>query len=195
MKAEELKKYKDNLYSSLSRDLDAFEKNFILISTGILAFSITFLKEIVKIDEATWLPLLFIGWLLLLISVGLMMLTFLSSVNGNNHLWKLVDTFLIDKRKFDNTDELTEDEVIEIKSKINEAFFEIKNRLKTIRSLAVLAFIIGFSFFSFFVGHNLYNENNKNKEVHIFQDEKKGTVIQIGNTKIITKDSVIINPR
>ena len=49
MTVAELKKYKDNLYGSLSKELSDFEKNFLLITGGTLAFSITFIKDIVKV--------------------------------------------------------------------------------------------------------------------------------------------------
>ena len=44
MDVEHLKKYKDNCYSALSRDLTEFEKNFLLVAGGTLAFLLHSLK-------------------------------------------------------------------------------------------------------------------------------------------------------
>ncbi len=192
MTIEELKKYKDGLYSSLSRDLDAFEKNFILISSGILAFSVTFINEIVKIENAVFLPMLFIGWAFILASIGLMMFAFLSSVNGHNELWKIVDDFIIQNKFFDATQVLVETEALKIKESTNEAFYKIKDRLKCLRSCAIWTFLIGVLLFSTFVGINLLNENNKDKTTKIV-NSKKGTItITTGVIETTTNDSIII---
>jgi hypothetical protein len=46
MNVGDLKKYKDNCYTALSRDITEFEKNFLFVSAGILAFSTTFIKTL-----------------------------------------------------------------------------------------------------------------------------------------------------
>lgn len=169
MKVEDLKKYKDGLYSSLSRDLDAFEKNFILISSGMLAFSITFIKDIVKIEGALWLPFLFIGWFLILCSIGFMMFAFLSSVNGSTSLWKIVDDYIVQEKLYDKAVDLTDTQTVFIKQATNDKFYEIKKRLKKLRNRAIWSFLIGVLCFSIFVSYNLYIENLK----HVKEDTEK----------------------
>ncbi len=188
MKVEELKKYKDSLYSSLSRDLEAFEKNFILITSAILAFSITFIKDIVKINEAVWLPILFIGWFLILIAVGVMMFAFLSSVNGSNELWKLTDNFLIEKKLFDSDTILIAKDALTIKTAVNKKFLKIKTKLKFLRISAIICFLLGFTFFSIFVSTNLYRENKEGKEIRVVS----GTLIKGTDSCTIKKDTIAI---
>lgn len=187
MKVEDLKIYKDSLYSSLSRDLDAFEKNFILISSGMLAFSITFIKDIVKINESIYLPLLFLGWLLILLAVGLMMFTFLSSVNGSNSLWKIVDDYIVQNKLYDKTRDLTPSQDEFIKEATNEELYRIKNRLKTLRKAAIWCFLFGVLFFGSFVSINIYRENeSKNKTT------RNEFAIKMEQKVIITNDSIVI---
>jgi hypothetical protein len=79
MKVGDIQKYKENLYSALSRDLSEFEKNFLLIAAGLLTFSITFIEQIVTLETAEFLFLLFLSWFLIALAIGLMMFTFLQS--------------------------------------------------------------------------------------------------------------------
>lgn len=192
MKVEELKKYKTSLYTSLSNNLEAFEKNFVLLSTGMLAFSITFIKDIVKIDEATYLFVLFIGWFFILLAIGLMMYAFLSSVAGSNKLWKLVDDYIVEKQKFDSNEELSNIEALNIKKDTNTELYRIKRRLKNMRITAVSSFLLGVFLFSIFVSLNLYRENIKSNSLEILNAKNKGSIIKTGGIEVITNDSVVI---
>lgn len=159
MTVEELKKYKDNLYTSLSRDLSEFEKNFLLISGGILAFTITFIKEIVEIESAILLICLYISWGFIIFSIGLMMWTFLRSSIASDSLWYEVDTFMLNNKLFKNEALLNDDQILEVKQKINDIFYRNKKKLRHCRLVAVVSFIIGISFLSIFVSINLNLEN------------------------------------
>lgn len=192
MKVEELKKYKSSLYTSLSNNLEAFEKNFILLSTGILAFSVTFIKDIVKIDEAICLYILFFGWLFILVAIGLMMYAFLSSVDGTNKLWKMVDDYIVKEKKFDPEEKLDDDEALKIKTETNTELFTIKKRLKYMRKTAVGLFLFGVLLFSTFVGINLYKENVKDNSLNIVNSKKSTITIKTGAIQTTTNDSIII---
>jgi hypothetical protein len=165
MTVSDLRKYKDNLYTSLSRNLSEFEKNFLLISGGILAFSISFIKEIVKIDEAFCLPILYISWGFIILSIGLMMVTFLKSSIASDELWTIVDNFILANRLYKDEKELDDSQVDTIKNEINSLFYRIKKTLKILRYLSVTAFIFGVMFLAIYVSINLTNENkNKSKD-------------------------------
>jgi len=163
MTVSDLKKYKDNLYSSLSRDLSEFEKNFLLISGGILAFSITFIKEIVSIDKANFLILLYISWGLIITAIGLMMITFLKSAGASDKLWSAVDNFIITNKLYKDEDVLETEQVDKVKKDINNIFYENKKHLKIIRYISVASFIAGVTFLAIYVSINLTNENNKSE--------------------------------
>lgn len=159
MNVKDLRTYKDSCYSALSRDLTEFEKNFLLVAGGILAFSITFIKDIIRIAKANFLPLLFIGWGLIIVSIGIMMYAFLKSANTSDELWKLTDDFIFANSLFNDDTDLTELQAKEIKGQISPLLNTSKARLKSWRNCAVISFLIGVLSFSSFVCINLINEN------------------------------------
>jgi len=181
MNVKDLRAYKDSCYSALSRDLTEFEKNFLLVSGGILAFSITFIKDIIKIANAQFLPLLFVGWGLIIVSIGIMMYAFLKSANTSDELWKLTDDFIITHSLFNDDTELTDLQAKEIKGKISPLLNFSKASLKSWRKYAVLSFLIGVFSFSTFVCINLVIEN----KMHSHKSESAIKEIHINDTLII----------
>jgi hypothetical protein len=193
MKVKELKDYKSNLYSTLSRDLSEFEKNFLLISGGILAFSITFIREIVAINVAEHLFLLYISWSFIIISIGLMMYTFLKSSIASDDLWEITDNFIISNKLYRDEDDLNVNQVDAIKKEVNETLYKNKKILRCIRFESVAAFIFGVVFLAIYVALNLSNENN-NKQAETVPTKSSNSIIYITKhinsqlTKTLTYD-------
>ncbi len=160
MDVEHLKKYKDNCYSALSRDLTEFEKNFLLVAGGLLAFSITFIKDIIKISDAQFLILLFLGWAFIITAIGIMMHAFLKSANASDQLWKITDDFIGANCLYDDKTELSDEQCQEIRGQINAILETNKQSLKKLRIVAVNVFLVGLVLFSIFIGINLIRENN-----------------------------------
>ena len=119
------------------------------------SFSITFIKDIVKIEDAENLYLLFIGWFLILVADGLMMYAFLFSVNGSTRLWKVADDFIISRDLYDNDTQLTLNQAQTVKQQINLKFYLIKKQLKNLRYAAIYCFVIGVFSFGSFVSFNI----------------------------------------
>lgn len=189
MNVKDLRDYKKNLTQSLNKNLEEFEKNFILISGALFAFSITFIKDIIDIDKAQMLPLLFTSWLLMALAMALMMWAFLYAANSGSELWQIVDKFIIKNKLYDDTSDLTAEQNHEIKTEIDKKFTSVKKNLKHQRYAAVLLFLAGIIAFAVFVSGNLYNENNKPPK-----PEKQETEIYIiGNNKTLQNaDTVTI---
>jgi hypothetical protein len=186
MKVKELKDYKSSLFASLSRNLSEFEKNFLLISGGILAFSITFIKEIVKIESASNITFLFISWAFIIISIGLMMYAFLRSSLASDELWALVDKFILKDKLFNDEQELSGEQITEIKFEVNNIFYESKKKLKYLRFISVGTFLVGLIFLSIYVSINLTQENklaNKNS----YEIKSSNDTIELSNDKDIIK--------
>lgn len=182
MNVKNLNQYKENCYSALSRDLTEFEKNFLLISGAILAFSITFIKDIIKINESEFLFLLFIGWFLIITSIGIMMHTFLKSADTSNMLSKIVDEFIEENNLYDEIRQLSDEESKTIKIKINSILHPCKERLKSYRKWVVNFFLFGVLSFALFVSLNLL-------------EEKKGSANKINSNtlhNVFFNDTVIL---
>jgi len=191
---KDLKEYKTRLYGSLSRDLSDFEKNFLLISAGILAFSITFIKDIVKIESALYISILFVSWLLIAISIGIMMFTFIRSAYASDNLWFIIDDFQAANNLFIDTDKIAPEDFSDIKRQTSKAFKKSKKQLKYMRLSAITLFLLGLSLFGFFTGINIYRENHNTKEINnpvsILYDTKTKK-ITIKDVKFSVTDTVI----
>jgi hypothetical protein len=158
MIVKDLKTYKDDCYAALSRDLTEFEKNFLLVSGGILTFSISFIKDIIKIANAEFLAFLFIGWGSIIVSIGIMMYAFLKSADASDHLWKLTDDFIVENSLYNEAENLSDSQAKAIKSKTSPFLNKSKGRLKNLRRWAVGFFLLGVFSFSLFVSINLVLE-------------------------------------
>lgn len=155
MKVEDLKKYKNSLYSSKSRDLASFERYFILICIGMLVFPMTLMNNVIKITEAEYLSLLAIGYCFVLLATFTIMYSFISSANGSDKLWKIVDNFIDYNMLYDNDSDLLDSQVKHIKTQTNSELCITKRRLKNMRHVAVLCLFTGITQFVVFVFFNL----------------------------------------
>ncbi|MDB5276360.1 MAG: hypothetical protein JWR61_1315 [Ferruginibacter sp.] len=182
MDVKSLNEYKQNCYTALSRDLTEFEKNFLLIAGAILAFSITFIKDIIKIAEADYLYLLFLGWLFIIVSIGIMMHTFLRSANASNDLLKLVDDFIENNGFYISETKLSSEHSKKIKTDVNAILYPCKSKLRAHRKFAVNTFLTGLVSFSLFVSLNLIDENGKDRNT---KDKKSVHTIFTNDTIII----------
>ncbi|MEO5985117.1 MAG: hypothetical protein ABIP80_06395 [Ferruginibacter sp.] len=143
MTVEELDVYKKELNAAFSRELSEFKKNFLLIAAGILAFSITFIKEIIKLDSSNYLYYLFCSWGLIIFSIALMMLTYLKSAKERDVIWKQVDDFIIDDELYTKDIKLNIEQTHKIKTAVNATRYREKKELRGMRLTAVGTFIIG----------------------------------------------------
>jgi len=197
MTIEELSKYRNSLYESLSKELSSFEQNFLLVSGATFTFSITFIKDIVKISDSISLPVLFLSWLLIGSSVAIMMYTYLKIVNVDNELASIVNDFMKNKGLFASGATLHEQDAIQIKNDTDSLVFNSKRVLKKLRFSAVTCFLIGILCFSFFISVNLWRENHKevNNSVDKSQpqniDNESIMIIKDDTIKVLATDSLI----
>lgn len=164
MKVGKLKDYKDELYKAMCRDITEFEKNFLLISTGLLAFTITFIKDIVKVDQSTLLWLLFIGWGCIITAVSLMMFAFLKSAWDSDRLAKISDDYVLTNNLYDDEADLTATQWAAWRGPLTARYLRSKRQLKRLRVTAVCFFIAGMVCISGYVGKNLAKEVKEKKE-------------------------------
>jgi hypothetical protein len=170
MKIKALNEHKKSLYEALCRDLTEFEKNFLFIAAGILAFSITFIKEIVKLDTSHFLFLLFLSWALIIGAIGVMMFTFLKSSKASDDLWKAADDFIQQHKLYDDEIEMTDQQCDEIKTTLSKIRYPVKDQLRTNRQIAIWLFLVGLVSLSIYVGINIFKEK---QGAHWFGDPSK----------------------
>jgi len=192
MTVKEIKAYKADRTADLARDLSSFETNFILLSGGLLAFSITFIKDIVKIQQADGIPMLFAGWFLLAVGLGLMMFAWLHSSNVSHELWKIVDKYVTEQRLFTDETIMTDDQVATLKKRINDYFLPAKVTLKRLRNWAVSTFLIGLTALAIFVGQNLLKEN---KTPETSNSDTRYLIFGKDSLKLNSADTILILKR
>lgn len=151
MKVSDLKGYKDSLYASLSRNLSDFEKNFILISSGILTFTITFLRDLLNQGNSECKQMLIIAWVLIILSIGIMMFTFLYSARASDELSKVVDKFILNYSLFENDTMLSNEQTKEIKEETDKRLNDSKQILFNLRIFSIVFFLVGVILLTFFV--------------------------------------------
>lgn len=72
-------KYADALREGMRYSIGKLDDQILYISSGALAISLTFIKDIVPLQQAVWLILLFLSWLMLTVCVGLSLYSHLHS--------------------------------------------------------------------------------------------------------------------
>jgi hypothetical protein len=161
MTVEDLHKYKNELTAGLNRNLSEFEKNFFLVSAGTFTFSVTFIKDIVKIQGSSHIFFLFFAWALIALSVGFIMYAFLASANKSGEIWTYVDNFITSNSLFTASTAINDLQANQIKKDILDILNKSKKHLKAVRYVASATFVVGIFSFAFFIAINLVAEQNK----------------------------------
>jgi hypothetical protein len=58
----EYEKHREQSWTDRQASSDEFDKNLLKFSSGALGLSLAFIKDIVPLEQATWLPLLYVSW-------------------------------------------------------------------------------------------------------------------------------------
>lgn len=161
MTVEEIRKYRTSLHATFTANTETFEKNSVFLSTGLLAFSFTFIKDMVKIETAEFLWLLFLSWGVIMFSIAVMIYYFLSSATGSDELWEIVDDSLTNNRLYDSSTVVPSEFAHELKIKTNKKLFDLKRTSRRMRRLSLWTFFLGVLIFALFVSWNLLKENTE----------------------------------
>jgi hypothetical protein len=76
-------KESDAAYETVNRDQAEYDKQLLTLSAGFLAVSIAFIKDVVPLKEAEFLPLLYGGFGLLVCCIFLVLSSYQVSIAGN----------------------------------------------------------------------------------------------------------------
>ncbi len=138
-----------NIFHKAISDSEAFfEKNLTYISAGALGISLTFIEKIVKLDESNGLHFLIIGWVLLVVTLA---------INLMSHL--ISKYFILKSQK-------------EYNNKVENLIPKIEKRnmiIDSINWLTVILLILGIASIVVFTSINAYNQKNtpKNETRHV----------------------------
>jgi len=171
MKLKELKQLREHYSKSSKETLIDFDKNFFWVTTGLFAFTVTFIKDIVNIKSAHWVIFLLISWLFFAFAIGFIILSYyLSAIDEGvifNRLEHIISQYPDEENLEVKTPKLAEDEAWKFNC----------------RFLSILAFLCGILSLGIFLTINFYWGNDE-----ISADKKKP---QTENPLVPSKDNPV----
>ena len=79
----EIQTHKTYLSGVIKDSQSEYSKQLLSLSSGVLALSVAFLKNLVSIALAIWLPLLYVAWALLLLTIFITLLAIKISIKAH----------------------------------------------------------------------------------------------------------------
>lgn len=79
---EEFCKHRDQAWEDITASSDEFDKSLLTYSSGALGLSLAFIKDIVKLDNATALPCLYWSWVFLTMCIILTIASYRFSIEA-----------------------------------------------------------------------------------------------------------------
>jgi hypothetical protein len=123
-------KYLDQLYKIYSSSTETSDKNFLFISSGALGLSVTFLKNIVDINNIKCFFILVISWSLLTISILLSLILHRNSI-------KFIDYLIVN--------------AYQTSTEVDLKASKMRSKAETISTLTIWTLIVGISLLVLFV--------------------------------------------
>ena len=80
---EAIRNYKKDLQEGIRYSIGKLDDQILYISSGALALSLSFIKDLVPLSQAIYLPLLFFSWISLTLSISLSLYSHLHSYNAH----------------------------------------------------------------------------------------------------------------
>jgi hypothetical protein len=99
MSDSDMEKYRQGLVDSIQKLNENFDKLLVTLSGGALALSITFLRDCVGSDQATHTYILFVSWILFVLSLTFILSEILFGLQAHKKAVDQVDEELIRKVK------------------------------------------------------------------------------------------------
>ncbi|NER15897.1 hypothetical protein [Spongiivirga citrea] len=163
---------RENIFNTIEKVEDDFEKKITQISAGALALSITFIDKIVDLSKAEHFWILIVGWILLTLTLSINLISILVSRKLNLQTIDEYDDFEREKIK--------EEELIK----------NVKKRNKFISNLDIISLAKLLSGIFMIVIFSSININNKSKIDMPDKDRiEKGRTIHVPQTNPQSSDT------
>lgn len=191
MKVKDLQESRTKLYGSLSRDIADFEKNFLLISSGLLAFSITFIKDIIKPDVSKFILILYSSWLAIIIAISLILYAFYYSYSASNNIMRTIIDFQKNNNLYNPDADIPQNLETIIRDTVNTLNKGAVDTLKKMRASAMIALVLGLLLLGTYTALNITinDKNDKsdktNIELSFSSDNIEISIIDTTNVNIL----------
>jgi|SRR5882724_7539001 len=84
--------HKKQAWEDIQKSTDSYDQSLLTLSSAGLGLSIAFIKDLVPLQSAVWLPLLYVSWVLFVLTILFTVASFLLSVKVQKlqleYLWK-----------------------------------------------------------------------------------------------------------
>ena len=159
--------YRRKVWEDSTSGSENFDKYLITFSTGALALSLTFIKDIVPLRNATCIPLLILSWVTFTLCILVTLVSFRISIRALERMSPVLDDFYLNGN-VDAFNKHLEDPWTKAVDKCAWA--------------GIILFVLGLIFTMIFVSANVLeakkmgNEENPKKEASILIDKRIGSM-------------------
>jgi Zn-dependent membrane protease YugP len=95
--------HRRQVWDAIKSSTDSLDRNILTLSTGGLGLSLAFIKDVVHVGKAAWLPVLFASWILFGIAIVVTLVSFPISIKAHNQrLDHLAEYYLKRRDEFFN---------------------------------------------------------------------------------------------
>lgn len=145
-----IEKGRDEAFDAISKNQEEYDKQLLTLSSAFLAVALAFIKDVVPLKDAKFLPILYVSFLMLTSCILLVLLSYRSSIKGH---FKVLDYW----------DSLARKE--------NAKFpYKVADRMKSFNRFTGVPFFLGVLLLVVFVILNLNGEANMPNKNMIVQE-------------------------
>ncbi len=134
--SEENKEHLDNAWKDYSYAIKKFDEQSLFISSGALALSLTFIKDIVPLKESSYIAFFYISIILFLLTIVLGFLSHVVSSDTNMTVYKM----LLERKEIKEDDKVAIDK---IDKKINNFQFSTSKTISRMNQVLTYSLIFG----------------------------------------------------
>jgi hypothetical protein len=87
--------YRRKIWEDRASGTENFDKYLITFSTGALALSLSFIKDIVPLKDAIWIPLLIVSWVAFILAILATLISFRISLRALENMSPVLDDFYL----------------------------------------------------------------------------------------------------
>lgn len=89
--------YRRKLWDDIKSSTDSFDKYMLTFSSGALGLSVAFLKDVVPLSKAIWVPCLLSSWVAFVLCIMVTLISFRFSIRALENSGPLLDAYYLEK--------------------------------------------------------------------------------------------------
>jgi hypothetical protein len=90
--------HRKQAWEDIQSSTDSFDQSVLTMSSGVLGLSLAFVKEIVPLNKAVWLHVLYTSWVSFVLCVAITVISFRVSVAAQNKNLEYLAKYYLERR-------------------------------------------------------------------------------------------------